>query len=192
MITLINEADESVALTLDGIVTISEVHDGQLTTRPVSDLSPQSDGVVVGPVRLSLEGTIPTNTVSPGTLTGEARIDDTRSRLTALRRAGARLTLYAVGSSGIPGMGVERFGIVRRPADDPDFTLDLLERITATSRVVRLLPPAGAPAASGPPRPDVAEELAETVEQGPTPTTPLRRKALTIQTGEYLLGVIGG
>lgn len=189
-VTLIREDDETVALTLDGIATIQEVHDGRITVRPVSDLSPQSDGVIVDAIRLSLEGTLPTTSVSDGAPTGEARVDDTRDRLQALQASGARVTLYVEGMSGIGSLGVERFRLTRRAADDPDLSIDLVERRTGRRRTVALLPPPLPAAPKGPPRPDVADALTPTVEQGPTPTVPLQSRAAA--GADYALGVLRG
>ena len=170
-VTLIRESDETVALTLDGIFRKQQAHRGRVTSRPVSDLSPQADGILREPIRISLEGTIPTNTVPTGTLLGQSRVQEVIDTLTGLQISGERVAVYAADEAGVASMLVESFAIDSDPSEDPGLSVELVERRFARARTVQLQPiPA---AVKGPPRADVADDFAETAEQGPMATTPV-------------------
>lgn len=170
-VTLIREADETVALTLDGIIRKQQAHRGRVTSRPVSDLSPQADGIMREPIRISLEGTIPTGSVPDGTLIGQSRVQEVIDTLTGLQTSGERVAVYAADEAGASSMLVESFGTDTDPSEDPGLFVELVERRFARARTVQLQP---IPAATkGPPRADVADDFAETVEQGPMATAPV-------------------
>lgn len=171
-VVLIREADESVAVTLDGIVQQRESYGGHVTTRPRPDGIPLTDGRRLDPIRASLQGTIPTSTVPDGTTVGPDRIREVTEALRTLQISGARVAVYTDGAAPLVSMQVERFDLDRDASEDPALIVDLVERIDTRPRVVQLQP---LPAATkGPPRADVADGLAATQEQGPTSTVPVR------------------
>lgn len=156
-VVLVDESTGRVAVTLEGVVRYTRIYAARVTTRTVSDRSPQADSVLREAVRVQIEGSIATTSVPDGYPVGPARVLQVRAALRALQASGASVTFAPDGDDPLPSMVVESISTDRDVRKDPGLTITLVERRSATRRQIELAPLPAVPA--GPPRPDVAAGL---------------------------------
>jgi hypothetical protein len=163
-VTLIREDTQTVVLTLDAVISGSQVYDGTITDHPMADRSQRSDGITIRPRILGITGRVGT---TAGLDAGPAKAGRIVAALRDLQVSQIAVVVQFPGREGIPSMAVERFSEDYDPTDDPPLTIDLKEQRTASSRTVTLAPVAPTP------RADVAAGQADVAERGELPTRPV-------------------
>gem|GEM_PF-6930102 len=158
MIAVIDELTERTVLLLPGVTAMSHLHDGRATTYTTSDRTPRTDGRVILSRRLSVAG------VFTGSQQEIQRQVDT---LLNLRAAGSSVAVQVPGRAPIPSMLVERLIEDTDRTTGRPFSLDLVERRTATAQTITL---AATAVARGPARRDVAPGLDAAEDVGVRPT----------------------
>lgn len=156
-VVLIDETTGRVVVTLEGVQTYTRQMDGRVTTRTVSDRSPQSDSAQRLPQRIEIDGSIATASVPDGYPVGPARVLQVRDALRALQLAGTAIVFAPDGDDLVGSMVVERVTTTRDVRSDPALSVSLVERRTASRRTIALSPLPAAP--QGPARVDVASSL---------------------------------
>ena len=164
-VVLTDQDTERVITVLSGAQSVSHLYDGRVTVYAASDRASRQNGTVELPERVRIAGVLSANGV------GQSAVESLKRAIVEAKAGATQISIGLPGRAPIPDMQIERVGYDIGSTIDTAFTMDLIERRSASSRTVELQPIRRAGARDGGPRADIEPGQASEEDLGTRPTS---------------------